>query len=536
MPLVAETKWWNVPQSYIKIGGGKEMSNTESNLSWIRTSDIYEYDVINAFKNFKEIDWRKSSFSVKKGDTVYIYVGKPYSKIMFKTLCVKDDVLPEETIDDRVFYVSNGERVVDNAYIRLRLLDTIDSEKLSLATLNEMGLVKARIQGAYKSEAYPELFEYIDFVFSQSKQLIDRTCLEKYMYGFKEFVEGHRGGYPFLSFEGNEFLFAQEEYKTQIYHEVKGLFNSAKIQKSDIGTGRILELLCQAIKMSQNLIYHINALHFIDKINEFKKDEIQLENIEKIFYHLYFDLSVHSEQTLFNEIKDIFGGNYDVLSYLFYIKDYTRFLPIRSSSFDERFKMLNIDFKTSYNCSWENYIKFISIILEIKFYLEEYYGFSIRPIDAHSFVWMLSSIKEEHFVSFDSNKDAEKNRETKVLARIGQGKYRDDLKQLWHSSCSVTGCKMDDILVASHIKPWRDCTENNEWLNPFNGLLLIPNLDSLFDKGYISFTDDGIILISNKVGIGEYENLGISQSMKLRFVLEEHKVFLRYHRENIFIK
>jgi hypothetical protein len=130
MPLVAKTKRWNVPQSYTKIGGGKEMSNTESNLSWIRTSDIYEYDVINAFKNFKEIDWRKSSFSVKKGDTVYIYVGKPYSKIMFKTLCVKDDVLPEETIDDRVFYVSNGERVVDNAYIRLRLLDTIRWKEL----------------------------------------------------------------------------------------------------------------------------------------------------------------------------------------------------------------------------------------------------------------------------------------------------------------------------------------------------------------------------------------------------------------------
>ena len=81
------------------------MSNELLKLSWIRTADIHEYDVINAFNTFKEIDWRKSNFSIKKGDIVYIYVGKPYSKIMYKTMCVKDDVLPEETIDDKQFYV-----------------------------------------------------------------------------------------------------------------------------------------------------------------------------------------------------------------------------------------------------------------------------------------------------------------------------------------------------------------------------------------------------------------------------------------------
>lgn len=512
------------------------MSNNQSKLSWIRTADINEYDVINAFKSLNEIDWRKSSFSIKQGDIVYIYVGKPYSKIMFKTICVRDDVLPEDTIDDRKFNASKEDLFADKSYVRLRLIDAIDSEKLSLSTLNKKGLIKARIQGAYKSEAYPELFEYIDTVFSQGNQRIDRTCLEKYMVGFKKYVESNRGGYPFLSFEGNEFLFEQEEYKTQIYHDVKRLFNSAKIQKSDIGTGKIAELLCQAIKKSQNLIYHINALHFIDKINEFRKDETQLKNIENIFYNLYFDSSVHSEQTIFNEIKDVFSGNYDVIAYLFYIKDYTRFFPIRSSSFDERLEMLNIDFKTSHMCSWENYMEFISIIFEIKFYIEEYYGFSIRPIDAHSFVWQLPLIKEEHFVAFNINKDVEKDRETKVLARVGQGRYRDDLKRLWSSSCSVTDCKMNDILIASHIKPWRDCTKNNEWLNPYNGLLLTPNLDSLFDKGYISFSDEGLILISDKIDICEYENLGINQSMKLRFVLEEHKAFLQYHRDNIFIK
>lgn len=75
-----------------------------------------------------------------------------------------------------------------------------------------------------------------------------------------------------------------------------------------------------------------------------------------------------------------------------------------------------------------------------------------------------------------------------------------------------------------------------ELINPYNGLLLIPNLDSLFDKGYISFSDDGVIIISNKIDISEYDSLGINTKMSLRFVSEEHKVFLQYHRENIFIK
>ena len=157
-------------------------------------------------------------------------------------------------------------------------------------------------------------------------------------------------------------------------------------------------------------------------------------------------------------------------------------------------------------------------------------------IDAHSFVWQLPLIKEEYFVSFDSTKDIEKDRETKVLARIGQGKYREDLKRLWDFSCSVTGCRIDDVLIASHIKPWRDCTENNEWLNPYNGLLLVPNLDSLFDKGYISFSDTGVIIISPKIDVSEYGSLGIDAEMQLRFVSDEHKAFLQYHRENIFIK
>lgn len=64
-----------------------------------------------------------------------------------------------------------------------------------------------------------------------------------------------------------------------------------------------------------------------------------------------------------------------------------------------------------------------------------------------------------------------------INARIGQGKYRKDLINLW-GGCSVTGYEDYKMLVASHIKPWSFST-NSERLDKFNGLLLLPNLDKV---------------------------------------------------------
>ena len=55
-----------------------------------------------------------------------------------------------------------------------------------------------------------------------------------------------------------------------------------------------------------------------------------------------------------------FGAKYDLLAYLFFIKDCSRFLPIRAKEFDKRFELLGVDFKTSFKCSWENYAQYIS--------------------------------------------------------------------------------------------------------------------------------------------------------------------------------
>ncbi len=120
-------------------------------------------------------------------------------------------------------------------------------------------------------------------------------------------------------------------------------------------------------------------------------------------------------------------------------------------------------------------------------------------------------------------------KENLIKCRIGQGEFRDKLIKHWQG-CSVTGLKQNDILIASHIKPWSKA-DDKERLDVFNGLLLLPTLDKLFDKGYISFNDNGNILISKR--LMNYDILGINEHMRIK-IEEEHKKYLEYHSNEIF--
>ncbi len=82
-----------------------------------------------------------------------------------------------------------------------------------------------------------------------------------------------------------------------------------------------------------------------------------------------------------------------------------------------------------------------------------------------------------------------------VKARRGQGKYRQNLEAI-ESCCRLTGTDDPRFLVASHIKPWRDAS-NQERLDGHNGFLLAPHVDRLFDRGWISFSDNGTLLIAD---------------------------------------
>ena len=120
-----------------------------------------------------------------------------------------------------------------------------------------------------------------------------------------------------------------------------------------------------------------------------------------------------------------------------------------------------------------------------------------------------------------------------VQSRVGQGTFRQNLIDYW-GGCAVTGFRMTDILVASHIKPWKD-SRNNERLDVFNGLLLSPNYDKLFDRGYLTFNLKGKIEYSKILSQNDKLLLGLKDGVVLKCVDERHKAYLKYHNEKCFI-
>jgi putative restriction endonuclease len=126
------------------------------------------------------------------------------------------------------------------------------------------------------------------------------------------------------------------------------------------------------------------------------------------------------------------------------------------------------------------------------------------------------------------------DRESVVRARVGQGRFREELRALW-GGCAITGIERADLLRASHIKPWRSST-NAERLSRHNGLLLLPQYDHLFDRGYITFDERGRLEPSPAIVTLPPDRLGIAMDAQLRRVLQEHLPFLEHHRSAVFLK
>ncbi len=126
----------------------------------------------------------------------------------------------------------------------------------------------------------------------------------------------------------------------------------------------------------------------------------------------------------------------------------------------------------------------------------------------------------------------ETDRQAIIQIRVGQEKFRTDLVKYW-GGCAVTGCRNIEILRASHIKPWREAS-SEERLDVNNGLLLVPNLDVAFDAGFISFGDDGKIMISSCLSADDQNKLGIHSNFKLGKLTRQHIHYLQFHREYIF--
>jgi histone H3/H4 len=145
----------------------------------------------------------------------------------------------------------------------------------------------------------------------------------------------------------------------------------------------------------------------------------------------------------------------------------------------------------------------------------------------------LEGLKE--FVATTRNPPSGTEAVREVVQRVGQDIFRRTLIQYWGGRCTVTGLDVVELLRASHIKPWADCESDAERLDVFNGLLLAPHLDALFDKGLVTFSDEGQLVCSSKLSARQWALLGIDRiTMRAESLADGHRAYLRWHRSKVF--
>ena len=126
--------------------------------------------------------------------------------------------------------------------------------------------------------------------------------------------------------------------------------------------------------------------------------------------------------------------------------------------------------------------------------------------------------------------DLEKVQITK--SRRGQGIFKANVR-LIEKSCRVTGVSNIKHLRASHIKPWA-VSNNEEKLDGYNGLLLSPHVDHLFDRGFISFNNKGMLLISSELNPIILDQWSIHSEKNVGPFKKMQSQYLEYHREVVF--
>jgi hypothetical protein len=122
--------------------------------------------------------------------------------------------------------------------------------------------------------------------------------------------------------------------------------------------------------------------------------------------------------------------------------------------------------------------------------LDDLAGLGISEQDAAEIINSAKSIEQDLNLTGSE-------REQMVKVRVGQGRFKELLIDMY-GKCNLCGVDQREFLIGSHIKPWRDYTDT-EKVDKNNGLLLCPHHDALFDKGFISFNEEGLIMISNEL-------------------------------------
>lgn len=179
------------------------------------------------------------------------------------------------------------------------------------------------------------------------------------------------------------------------------------------------------------------------------------------------------------------------------------------------------------NITFISVVKLLSTKHKLSYYFRlfaDYFG-----EDEHPYI-----IEKESDTIIETNTTEEEKKQL-LRSRIGQGEYRTKLLAEC-PFCPITLISDDRLLIASHIKPWA-ISDNFEKTDPKNGFMLTPTFDRLFDRGFLSFTEDKKTILSPFLSKMTYSKLGISDNKTISHLpIDGRQDYLAFHKENILKK
>lgn len=118
--------------------------------------------------------------------------------------------------------------------------------------------------------------------------------------------------------------------------------------------------------------------------------------------------------------------------------------------------------------------------------------------------------------------------------RDGQSKYREKLLEQC-PFCPFTGIADDRLLIASHIKPWV-AADDKEKIDPYNGYMLSPLYDKLFDRGFMTFTENRHVILSSMISPRTWKQIKLENNEFIqRLPMDDKRIeYLKYHQNNVF--
>lgn len=121
-----------------------------------------------------------------------------------------------------------------------------------------------------------------------------------------------------------------------------------------------------------------------------------------------------------------------------------------------------------------------------------------------------------------------------VTSRVGQGAYRKRIIHRWEYKCAVTGFDKLRVLIASHILPWAQA-DDNQRLDVYNGILLSPTYDALFDRNLISFENNGRIILSDTIDQQAFHKIGVTGAERISSFSPSNFQYLEQHRDRLLL-